>query len=144
MFINKYSIVNGVGRMLCVFGACYLFENAHLVCIYMACNSKHTQDKMILHADIHEEGEGGDGECHWFISEDTSTCYIYSYMFPCCYVCAEEVGVVQLYIKAKALPYKEQSQEDGSTTLLWNPYPVEVGDENVPTYGCQHLHSELC
>ena len=46
----------------------------------MACNSKHTQDKMILHTDVHDEGEGGDGECHWFISEDTSTCYIYSYI----------------------------------------------------------------
>ena len=58
----------------------------------MACNSKHTQDKMILYSDVNDQGEGGDGEVHWFISEDTSTCYVYSYLFPRCYVCAEEVG----------------------------------------------------
>ncbi len=51
---------------------------------------------------------------------------------------------MQLYIKAKALPYKEQSQEGGTSTLVWNPFPVDVGDDNVPTYGCKHLHSELC
>ena len=33
-FINTYSIVNGVGRVLFAFGTCYLFENAHLIYVF--------------------------------------------------------------------------------------------------------------